>query len=59
MGLKQSIKARRRALRESFHESRAVSRLRFRRVSSGEWPERTERAGGGWELGEGMFREAR
>ena len=28
-----------------FHESRAVSRLRLRRVSSGEWPEGAEEVG--------------
>ena len=49
MALKQSIKGRKRALREGFHESRAVSRLRLQRVRSGEWPERAGRERGGWE----------
>ena len=55
MALKQSIKSEGWALHEGFHESRAGSRLRLRRVSSGEWPERRERTE---EVGKGMFREA-
>lgn len=43
-------------MREGFHESGAVSRLRLRRVSSGEWPERRERIE---EVGESMFRGSR
>ena len=49
MALKSSMKPKSRSLHEDFHESRAVSRLRFRRVSSGEWPERKGKNGGGWE----------
>lgn len=47
-GSKAEHKGRKRASLAAFHECRAVSRLRLRRVSSGEWPEGKEKNRGGW-----------
>ena len=43
MALKDGIKAGNGQLHDDFHECRAVSRLRPRRVNNGEWAERRER----------------
>ena len=60
MALKQRSEARKWALHEDFakisralHEDCAMSRLRLRRVNSGEWPERLEKIE---EVGKGKFR---
>lgn len=51
---KAEHKGRKRASPAAFHECRAVSRLRLRRVSSGEWPEGKEKNRGG--LGKASFK---